>query len=49
VAAIGPVTAAAAVELGITPTVVPETYTVDGLVQALVSHFREKTSGVVFS
>jgi uroporphyrinogen-III synthase len=49
VAAIGPVTAAAAVELGITPTVVPETYTVDGLVQALVAHFREKTSGVVFS
>jgi uroporphyrinogen III methyltransferase / synthase len=48
VAAIGPVTAAAAVELGITPTVVPETYTVEGLVQALVAHFGEKTSGVVF-
>ena len=45
VAAIGPVTAAAAVELGITPAVVPETYTVDGLVQALVTHF--KTSGSV--
>jgi len=47
VAAIGPVTAAAAVELGITPTVVPDTYTVDGLVQALVEHFQDKTSGSV--
>ena len=39
VAAIGPVTAAAAVELGITPTVVADTYTVEGLVEALVRHF----------
>jgi uroporphyrinogen III methyltransferase/synthase len=39
VAAIGPVTAAAATELGITPTIVPLTYTVDGLVEALVAHF----------
>jgi uroporphyrinogen-III synthase len=43
VAAIGPVTAAAAAELGITPTIVPLTYTVDGLVQALVAHFVAKT------
>ena len=40
VAAIGPVTAAAAKALGITPTVIAETYTVDGLVEALVQHFR---------
>jgi len=39
VAAIGPVTAAAATELGIVPTVVADPYTVDGLVQALVRHF----------
>ena len=39
VAAIGPVTAAAATELGITPTVVAETFTVQGLVDALVKHF----------
>ena len=40
VAAIGPVTAAAATELGITSTVVPETFTVEGLVKALVARFR---------
>ena len=39
VAAIGPVTAAAALELGITPSVVADPYTVDGLVQALVNYF----------
>jgi uroporphyrinogen III methyltransferase/synthase len=39
VAAIGPVTAAAAAELGIRATVIAETFTVDGLVQALVRHF----------
>lgn len=39
VAAIGPVTAAAARELGITPTVVADTATVDGLVRALVRHW----------
>lgn len=43
VAAIGPVTAAAAAELGITSTVIPETYTVAGLVDALVKHFRRST------
>ena len=42
VAAIGPVTAAAAVELGIQPTVIAETFTVEGLVEALVDHFRVK-------
>ena len=40
VAAIGPVTAAAATELGIKTTVMPDTYTVDGVVQALVEHFH---------
>jgi uroporphyrinogen III methyltransferase/synthase len=40
VAAIGPVTAAAALELGITPAIVAETYTVPGLVQAMVEYFR---------
>ena len=42
VAAIGPVTAAAAAELGITTTVMPDAYTVDGLVRALVTHFAGK-------
>ena len=42
VAAIGPVTAAAAAELGIRAAVIAETYTVDGLVRALVEHFQEK-------
>jgi uroporphyrinogen III methyltransferase/synthase len=39
VAAIGPVTAAAAAELGIQTTIVPESYTLEGLVAALVAHF----------
>jgi uroporphyrinogen III methyltransferase/synthase len=39
VAVIGPVTAAAALELGIQPTVVAEPYTIDGLVAGLVRHF----------
>jgi len=42
VAAIGPVTAAAAAELGIHATVVPDTYTVSGLVKAIVEHFTAK-------
>lgn len=41
VAAIGPVTAAAAAELGIKTTVMPETYSVDGLVRALVEYFNQ--------
>jgi len=40
VAAIGPVTAAAATELGIVPTVVADPYTVDGMVKAIVQHFN---------
>jgi uroporphyrinogen III methyltransferase/synthase len=46
VAAIGPVTAAAAAELGIRTTVMPDTYTVDGLLAALVEHFRATPDGV---
>jgi uroporphyrinogen III methyltransferase/synthase len=41
VAAIGPVTAAAARELGIHPQVVPDAYTVSGLVRAVVEHFKQ--------
>jgi uroporphyrinogen III methyltransferase/synthase len=40
VVAIGPVTAAAAAELGVRSPIVPESYTVAGLVQALVAHFQ---------
>ena len=40
VAAIGPVTAAAATELGIKATLVPVDYTVDGLLATLVAHFQ---------
>ena len=42
VVTIGPVTAAAAVEMGIEAPVVPATYSVSGLVQALVDHFRSR-------
>ncbi len=41
VAAIGPVTAAAATELGVMGTLVPLTYTVDGLLAAFVDHFKK--------
>jgi uroporphyrinogen III methyltransferase/synthase len=40
VATIGPVTAAAAVEMGINAPLVARRYTVDGLVEALVEHHR---------
>ena len=40
VAAIGPVTAAAAAELGIKTTLMPDVYTVDALMQAIVEKFR---------
>jgi uroporphyrinogen III methyltransferase/synthase len=40
VASIGPVTAEAAQQLGITTTVMPERYTIPDLVDALVEHFR---------
>ncbi len=42
VASIGPVTAAAAAELGIKTTVMPDTYTVDGMVKALVEYFEDQ-------
>jgi uroporphyrinogen III methyltransferase/synthase len=45
VAAIGPVTAAAAAELGIHTAIVPKTYTVDGLIQAVVDYFAGSRSG----
>jgi len=43
VAAIGPVTAEAAQQLGINVTVVPKKYTVPDLVDALVEHFGSQT------
>ena len=39
VATIGPVTAAAATELGIKNPLIADTYTVDGLVEALIERF----------
>jgi uroporphyrinogen III methyltransferase/synthase len=39
VASIGPVTAEAAQQLGITTTVMPSSYTIPALVEALVQHF----------
>ena len=43
VATIGPVTSAAAAELGITSTIIgPTTFDVDGLIAALVRHFSTK-------
>lgn len=42
VAAIGPVTAAAATELGIKSTVVSDVYTVEGLVGAICRHFASQ-------
>ncbi len=41
VASIGPVTAEAAQQLGISTGVMPDTYTVAALVEALVEYFRE--------
>lgn len=40
VVAIGPVTAAAAIEMGIEAPLVPAAYTLSGLLQALVDHFQ---------
>lgn len=42
VATIGPVTAAAAAEMGVRGPLVARTYTVAGLVDSLVEHYREK-------
>jgi uroporphyrinogen III methyltransferase/synthase len=47
VAAIGPVTAEAAQQLGIATTVMPERYTVPALVEALVEHFRQHPEPMV--
>lgn len=41
-ACIGPVTAQAAAQAGLTPAVVAESYTVDGLVEALAAYYREQ-------
>ena len=41
VACIGPVTAAAARELGVRVDIVPREYTVDSLLESLAQHFRE--------
>jgi len=43
VAAVGPVTAAAAHEVGIHTAIVADTFTIDGLVDALVRHFGSRT------
>jgi uroporphyrinogen III methyltransferase/synthase len=48
VAAIGPVTAEAARQLGITVTVQPSSYTVDGLVDAIAAHFSAATNTETF-
>jgi uroporphyrinogen-III synthase len=42
VAAIGPVTAAAAAQMGIKTQIVPEQYTVEGLVAAMARYFAQK-------
>jgi uroporphyrinogen-III synthase len=39
IASIGPVTAEAAQQCGIRTTIMPEEYTIPGLVQAIVAHF----------
>ena len=43
VAALGPVTAEAAEQLGINPQIVPPTFTIDAFVTALVQHFKTRT------
>jgi uroporphyrinogen III methyltransferase / synthase len=45
VATIGPVTADAAVRYGITPHIMPKTATIPALVDSLVAHFKQDTSG----
>jgi uroporphyrinogen III methyltransferase/synthase len=49
VAAIGPVTAEAAQQLGLHPEVVPGHYTVPALVEALVAHFKARPASVAAS
>ena len=45
VAAIGPVTADAAAQLGINVTIQPTSYTIPGLVDAIAAHYRTVGSG----
>ena len=47
VASIGPVTADAAAQLGIWTTIMPATYTVPALIEAIVAHFSaaQRTTG----
>lgn len=45
IACIGPVTAAAAVEEGLRPTVVASEHTIDGLLEALVAHYTARPRG----
>jgi uroporphyrinogen-III synthase len=49
VAAIGPVTAEAAQQLGITTAVMPADYTIPALVAALIEHFRQHPEPVTVS
>jgi uroporphyrinogen-III synthase len=46
VACIGPVTAEAAQQLGISATLIPERYTIPDLIDALVAHFAPAAPGV---
>jgi uroporphyrinogen III methyltransferase / synthase len=45
VAAIGPVTADAAAQLGINVTIQPSSYTIPGLVDAIAAHYRPQAAG----
>ena len=49
IAAIGPVTAESAQQLGLNPVVVPAQYTIPGLVEALVDHFTTHRVSVTAS
>jgi len=49
IAAIGPVTAESAQQLGLNPVVVPAHYTIPGLVEALVDHFTTNRVSVTAS
>lgn len=49
VATIGPVTAEAAAQLGITVTIQPSTYTIPALVEALAAHFSATAGGSAMS
>jgi uroporphyrinogen III methyltransferase/synthase len=49
IAAIGPVTAESAQQLGLNPVVVPAHYTIPALVEALVDHFTANPVSVTAS